>query len=441
MTTTSTPATSTAPPPVHTEPRRKGGGLGLSGAFTIAIRAILGTPMRSMLTALGVIIGVAAVVALTAIGQGSTAGITRNLENLGTNLLTVQSARGAPGGGLVRGGPRQTITVKDAEALATTFTDRVAGVAPTAQTSAQAKLGSNNTQASVIGTWPAYETVRNSPVEAGSYFTQADQDSKKRTAVIGHQVLVDLFGEDAQASDAVGQRIRVGSVNFTITGVLPDKGNSGFGNANGQVLIPLSTYLQRFSRTNSAGGQPTVNNVYIQARDAKDLTQLQTDVTDLLTVRHDQTDPENLDFQVQNQADSLASLNSIRNTLTILVGAIAGISLLVGGIGIMNIMLVSVTERTREIGLRLAIGALEREVLLQFLIEAVVLAALGGLVGIVLATAASVGLARVMDVPYQFDMGINLLSFVFSAGIGVVFGYFPARRAARLDPIESLRHE
>ncbi|GGR47698.1 ABC transporter permease [Deinococcus seoulensis] len=425
--------------PAPATPRR-GGGIGLGGAFTIAWRAIVGTPLRSVLTALGVIIGVAAVVALTAIGQGSTAGVTKNLESLGTNLLTVQSARGGGGGSLVRAGPRQTVTVKDAEALAAAFPDRVAGVAPTVNSNVQAKVGSANTQASVVGTWPAYETVRNSPVETGAYFTDADNRSRKRVAVIGHQVLTDLWGEDATPDQAIGQKVRLGSVSFTVTGVLPDKGNSGFGNANSQVLVPLGTYLQRFARTNSAGGEPTVSSVYLQAVSADDLTALQADVTDLLSTRHDQTDPDNLDFQVQNQADSLASLSSVTGTLTLLVGAIAGISLLVGGIGIMNIMLVSVTERTREIGVRKALGAKPRDILTQFLVEASLLSIGGGLIGMLLGVGVAY-LGNLAGIAPVFSPTPMIVAFLFSALVGVFFGYYPAARAARLDPVDSLRYE
>ncbi|BBN94110.1 hypothetical protein DEIGR_102410 [Deinococcus grandis] len=442
MTAGPLPQTGAAAPTPAAVPRR--GGIGLGGAFTIAWRAIVGTPLRSVLTALGVIIGVAAVVALTAIGQGSTAGVTKNLESLGTNLLTVQSARGGGGGSLVRAGPRQTITVEDAEALAAAFPDRVAGVAPSVNSNLQAKVGTNNAQVSVVGTWPAFETVRNSPVETGAYFTDADVSGRKRVAVIGHQTLLDLFGDGTEGSaapeQAAGQKIRLGSVTFTVSGVLPDKGNSGFGNANSQVLIPLSTYLQRFARTNSAGGQPTVSNVYLQATDAKDLTGLQSDVTDLLMTRHDLTDPDNLDFQVQNQADSLASLNSITNTLTLFVGAIAGISLLVGGIGIMNIMLVSVTERTREIGVRKALGARPRDILTQFLVEASLLSIGGGVIGMLLGVALAFA-GKALNITPVFSLPPMLIAFAFSALVGVFFGYYPAARAAKLDPVDSLRYE
>ncbi|AWN24171.1 ABC transporter permease [Deinococcus irradiatisoli] len=427
----SEPAGTPAAPRPHS-----GGGLGLVGAVTIAWRAIIGTPLRSMLTALGVIIGVAAVIALTAIGAGSTAGVTKNLEALGTNLLTVGSVRGNFGGGsLVRGGPRQTITLKDAEAIAALDSARIAGVAPTSQSSVQAKAGSLNTQATVIGTWPAYQTVRNSPLASGSYFTDEDVKGRKRVAVIGYQVAQDVFG----TSDPLGQKLRLGNVTFTVVGTLPDKGASGFGNPNAQVLIPLSTFQQRFSNTRS-NGQPTVSSVYVQARTAADLTPLQDELTSLLETRHKITDSSNDDFQIQNQADALSSLSSVTTTLTLLVGAIAGISLLVGGIGIMNIMLVSVTERTREIGVRKALGAKPRDILTQFLVEAFVLSVGGGVIGLALGVAAAYAgtLAGITPVFSPVTVGI---AFLFSAFVGIFFGYYPAAQAAKLDPVDSLRYE
>ncbi|WP_425147530.1 ABC transporter permease [Deinococcus sp.] len=423
--------------PAAPRPARAGGGIGLVGAVRIAWRAIVATPLRSVLTALGVIIGVAAVIALTAIGSGSTAGITKNLESLGTNLLTVGSVRPSfgSGGSLVRSGPRQTVTLKDAEAIAALGSPRIAGVAATAQSSVQAKYGSTNTQVTVLGTWPAYQTVRNSPPASGSYFSDADVKGRKRVAVIGYQVAQDLFG----VSDPLGQKLRLSSVTFTVVGVLPDKGASGFASPNSQVLIPLSTYQQRFSNSRS-NGLPTVNSVYVQAKTAADLTPLQEELTALMETRHKISDASSDDFQIQNQADALASLSSVTTTLTLLVGAIAGISLLVGGIGIMNIMLVSVTERTREIGVRKALGARPRDILTQFLVEAFVLSVGGGVIGVALGVGAAFlgNLAGIGPVFSPVTIGV---AFLFSALVGIFFGYYPAAQAAKLDPVDSLRYE
>ena len=426
----------TVPPVRPARSVSRGGGMGLNGAVRIAWRSIIGTPLRSMLTALGVIIGVAAVIALTAIGTGSTAGITRNLESLGTNLLTVGSVRGNFGGGsLVRAGPRQTITLKDAEAIAALNSPRIAGVAPTAQSSVQAKAQSSNTQVTLLGTWPAYSAVRNNPVASGGYFTDADVKGRKRVALIGSQVVSDLFA----GTDPLGQKLRLGNVTFTVIGTLPDKGATGFGNPNAQVLIPLSTYQQRFATTRS-GGQPTVSNVYVSAKSAADLTPLQAELTALLDTRHKISDPANADFQIQNQADALSSLSSVTTTLTLLVGAIAGISLLVGGIGIMNIMLVSVTERTREIGVRKALGAKPRDILTQFLVEAFVLSVGGGVIGLLLGVALAYAgnFAGISPVFSPVTVGV---AFLFSALVGIFFGYYPAAQAAKLDPVDSLRYE
>ncbi|ADV66556.1 ABC transporter permease [Deinococcus maricopensis] len=432
---TAAPAPAAPVTPADDATRRSGPGF--AGAFGIAWRAIAATPMRSILTALGVIIGVAAVVALTAIGAGSTSNVTRNLESLGTNLLTVGSARPqfGGGGGLVRGGPRQTVTLKDAEALRDYDPSRVAGVAPTAQSSVQAKANSVNMQATVIGTWPAYATVRNSPVESGAYFTDADVADRHRVAVIGSDLVTQLF--DGQ--DPIGQKLRLGAVTFTVVGTLPDKGATGFGNPNAQVLIPLSTFQQRFSNTRN-NGQPTVQSVYVQASRKDDLSALQTDLTTLLAERHKQTDPDSYDFNIQNQADAVASLNSVTTTLTLLVGAIAGISLLVGGIGIMNIMLVSVTERTREIGVRKALGARPSDILTQFLVEASLLSLGGGVLGVLLGVGAAFG-GNLAGITPVFSPVTILIAFAFSAFVGIFFGYYPAVRAARLDPVDSLRYE
>lgn len=421
------------------KPTRRSGFAGMSPfqVFSIAWRAIIGNPLRSILTVLGVIIGVAAVVALTMVGQGSTANITRSLQSLGTNLLTVSSNRfGGGGGGLVRGGAAQTITLKDAEAIQQQFASQIGGVAPSAQSSRQVKAGANNTNATIIGSWPDYATVRNAVPEKGSFFTAADNQGRKRVAVIGYQIAQDLF----EGVDPLGQRIRIAGISFTVAGVLPDKGDAGFANPNSQIIIPLNTYFQRLSRDNR-GGEPTVNQVYVQGLEKDNLKKLQNDISDLLAVRHKKTDPEEYDFSVQNQADALASVNQVTQTLTLFLGGVAGISLLVGGIGIMNIMLVSVTERTREIGIRKALGAKPRDILTQFLVESVVLSVGGGILGILIGLGLANSVGNLLRITPIFAPDSMVLAFVFSVVVGVFFGFYPAMRAARLDPVESLRYE
>jgi putative ABC transport system permease protein len=402
----------------------------------IAWRAILGNPLRSSLTALGVIIGVASVIALTAIGAGSTANITKSLQSLGTNLLTVGSGnssqqRGGPQG-LVRGGGPPTLTLEDATIIRG-LAD-VSGVAPTLQRNAQAKAGSVNINATVIGTWPDYAAVRNAAVAEGSFISQEDLSGRKRVAVIGYQVAQDLF---AQA--ALGQRIRIGGISFTVIGVLPDKGNSGFSSPNSQIIVPLSTYMQRLGRSDA--GAVRVQSIAVQATSKDRLETLKNSITDALAIERKQTDPAVYDFNVQNQADALASVNQITQILTLVLGGIAAISLIVGGIGIMNIMLVSVTERTREIGIRKALGAKPKDILTQFLIEAFVLSIGGGIIGIVLGFAIALLGGQAIQIAPVFSSGPVILAFGFSAAVGIFFGFYPALRAARLDPVESLRYE
>ena len=413
------------------------GGLPLSQTFVIAWRAILGNPLRSILTALGVIIGVGAVIALTSLGSGATSGIQAQLAGLGTNLLTVSSGQARQGGppGLVRGGGTPTITVGDLKAIATL--EGVAGVAPTVQKSVQAKAGSENTSSTVIGTWPAYETVRNSAVATGVWFTESDLTGRKRLAVIGYQVQQDLFA----GADAVGQKIKLAGVTFTIVGVMSDKGNSGFASPNGNIFVPLTTYQQRLGAQSSSSGEQTVQSISVQGATKEGMTDLQNRITDVLSVRHQKPTSDEYDFNVQNQADLLSSVNQITTILTLFLGGVAGISLLVGGIGIMNIMLVSVTERTREIGIRKALGAKPRDILTQFLVEAMVLSIGGGAIGILIGLALAFGGGSLVNITPVVSTGSIILAFTFSAGVGIFFGYYPASRAAKLDPVESLRYK
>ncbi len=424
------------------KPARRGG-LQFAQVLLIAWRAILGNTTRSILTALGVIIGVAAVIALTSLGSGATGGITKQLEGLGTNLLTVSGgAAGNRNGppGIIRTGGQQTISLKDVEAIEQSFPTRIVGVAPTLQRNIQAKFEATNTNATVIGTWPAYATVRNAAVDKGAWFTTEDVRGRKRVAIIGYQIVQDLMPN----TDPLGQKIKLSGVSFTVVGVLPDKGNSGFASPNSQIIVPLSTYMQRLGRQDSnsqsvSGGM--VSSVSVQGKTKDDMSKLKDDLTDLIALRHKKATPDEYDFNVQNQADALASVNQITTILTLFLGGVAGISLLVGGIGIMNIMLVSVTERTREIGIRKALGAKPRDILLQFLIEAFVLSFGGGLIGILIGLALAYGAGKGLNITPVVSMGSILLAFGFSAAVGIFFGFYPASRAAKLDPVDSLRYE
>ena len=335
----------------------------------------------------------------------------------------------------MRSGGAQTITVGDVKAIAAL--EDVAGVAPTVQRNSQVKAGADNTSATVIGTYPAYETVRNSAVESGAWFTDSDLTGRKRVAVIGYQVQQDVFA----GADALGQRLKIAGVSFTVVGVMADKGSSGFASPNGNIFVPLTTYQQRLGAQSSSSGEQTVQSISVQGATKEGVSELQNRITDLLSVRHKKPTPDEYDFNVQNNADLLSSVNQITTILTLFLGGVAGISLLVGGIGIMNIMLVSVTERTREIGIRKALGAKPRDILTQFLVEAMVLSIGGGVIGILIGFALAFGGGSLVNITPVVSTGSIILAFTFSASVGIFFGYYPASKAAKLDPVESLRYE
>jgi len=420
----------------------RSGSLGFFEILKIAWRSIRGNMLRSILTALGVIIGVAAVVALVSVGNGVTASVTSRFSSLGTNLLTITNGQGGRGGppGLVRSSGAQTLTLADAEAIIALEDNRIVGVAPALQSgNQQLKAGSINTTATVIGSWPDYESVQSAPVQVGTYFTLEDSDRRKRFAVIGSDVAVELFPE-MPTTAILGQTIKLANVSYDVIAVLEEQATTGFNNPNTNVIIPIGTYLQRIAR-NEYKGEPTVNSIAVQVDDARDVLAVQTDLTTLMANLHEISNPEEYDFNIRNQAAQLESVTAVFSTLTLFLGAIAGISLLVGGIGIMNIMLVSVTERTREIGVRKALGAKPRDILSQFLLEAILLSCVGGLIGIIFGIILGYFATGALSVAFVLSLPSMLLAFGFSAAVGVFFGFYPAQRAAKLDPVDSLRYE
>jgi putative ABC transport system permease protein len=400
----------------------------LLNTLMLALRSIRRNLMRSFLTILGIVIGVSAVITMVTLGNGATLAVQNQISSLGTNLLQVRPGqRIGPGGG----GNALAFKESDAEAIVSQI-GGIAAVAPEARTNSTLVAYGRNWSSSVIGSTNDWLATGNWKLASGREFSNDELRGGAAVCLIGETVRRELFGAQA----ALGAQLRVKQISCEIVGLLASKGQGAFGNDQDDVvLVPIKTLQRRIT------GNNRVNTLLVSMQDGSDATRVTAGITQLLRERRKLASTDENNFNVLDTKQLADTMAGTTKVLTTLLGAVAAVSLLVGGIGIMNIMLVSVTERTREIGLRLAIGALEREVLLQFLIEAVVLAALGGLVGIVIATVASIGLAAWMEVPYSFNLAVNVLSFVFSAVIGVVFGYFPARRAARMDPIEALRHE
>ncbi len=403
----------------------------LYSVFMLALRSVRRNLLRSFLTILGIVIGVSAVITMVTLGNGATAAIETQITSLGTNLLMVSPGQRIGGGG--GGGGVPQFSEADAEAVADQI-GGVAAVAPQARASVTVVANGRNWATGVTGSTNAWFETGNWTLASGRFFADDEQAAGAAVCIVGETVRRELFGGTV-GETGLGEQLRMRQFSCEVVGVLAAKGQGGMGDQDDAVVLPLHTLQRRVT------GSRNVNALMVSMQDGADSAPLKASLRQLLRERRKLADGDEDNFNIfdtQQLADTLASTMGV---LTSLLGAVAAVSLLVGGIGIMNIMLVSVTERTREIGLRLAVGALEREVLLQFLIEAVVLSALGGLVGVGIATAASYVLAGVMNVPYAFDPAINGLSLVFSAAIGVLFGYFPARRAARMDPIEALRHE
>ena len=400
----------------------------LWNAFLLALRELRRNKMRSFLTMLGIIIGVAAVITLVTLGGGATQQVTEQIAGLGSNMLMINPGKQTGPGQSSGAAP---FKLADAEALERDIPSLVA-VAPTAGGAMTAIYANENRSTKVTGTSEHYFTINNRKIKSGRIFTSGEVHSGTAVCVIGETVRVKLFG----SLDPIGTRIRLNKLSCEVIGLIEPKGQSSMGtDQDDLVVIPLRTYQRRVA------GNTDVSMIQVSVRDGVATEKVEKEITQLLRVRRHLSSNQDDNFDVMDLKEIAKMLTGTTKLLTSLLGAVAAVSLLVGGIGIMNIMLVSVTERTREIGTRLAIGALEWEVLLQFLVEAVVLSSFGGIIGILLALGSSVLLSKVLMVPFIFNASIIAVSFLFSAAVGVVFGYFPARKAARLDPIEALRHE
>jgi putative ABC transport system permease protein len=395
----------------------------------LAVREIRRHLLRSFLTILGIIIGVASVVTMVTLGNGATASVRAQLASLGSNVLTIR-----PGAGFGRGGggpPAAPFEDADLDAIRGQIAG-VASVAPQNQVSVTVVRSGQNWSTTVLGTTNEYFQASGIRLEAGRSFSESEVKSGKAVCVIGATIASNLFRD----GDPVGRHFRVKDVSCQVIGVMARRGQGGFGqDLDDQVVMPIKTVMRRFA------GSRDVRAIQVAVADGYSTSSVSEDISALLRERRKIGPGDDDDFNVFDSKQLLDAVSGTTKTMTTLLGAVAAVSLVVGGIGIMNIMLVSVTERTREIGIRLAIGAVRREVLTQFLVEAVALSCLGGILGVVVALATSLGLAPLMKVPFDFDWQINALAFLFSAAIGIAFGYFPASRAASLNPIEALRHE
>lgn len=397
-------------------------------SILLSIREIRRNIMRSFLTVLGIVIGIAAVITLVTLGGGATAQVKQQIASMGSNVLMVTTGkRMGPG----QAGTAPPFRTEDAVAIARDITG-VAGVAPLSSKSVKAVFGNQNWSTTTRGSDNQYFKVTNAPVGKGRQFTESELRAGSAVCVIGDTVRKKLFG----TQDPLGTKIRLEKLSCEVIGVLASKGQSTMGmDQDDLVVMPIRTFHRRVA------GNQDVSLIQISVQDGVSTDRARSDIERLLRERRHIAANEEDNFNVMDMKEITNMLTGTTRLLTALLGAVAAVSLLVGGIGIMNIMLVSVTERTREIGIRLAIGALESEVLMQFLIEAVVLSSLGGLLGIAFALGGSMWLARLLQVPFIFNGGIVMIAFLFSAAVGMIFGYFPALKAARLDPIDALRYE
>lgn len=411
--------------------------------------ALLANKVRTGLTVLGIVIGIGSVISMVAIGTGAQESVQKSIQSIGSNLLMVRpgSQRG-PGQPVSQGqGSAVTLTLEDSNAIKDSVSS-IQSIAPVVSGNYQVVANGQNTRTSISGTTPDYVSVRNLGVEAGQFFTNEQNARLAKVAVLGPDVVDALFGDGTSSddtsssttstvdpSDVIGQKIRINGIDFTVIGTTASKGGSGFGSEDDVIYVPLSTAMQYLS------GSEALSIINITIENESEMDAASNEITALLRERHGLSGDDTSDFRVMNQSDIVETATSVTSTFTLLLGAVAGISLLVGGIGIMNMMLTTVTERTREIGLRKAIGAKRRDISRQFLIESIVLTFCGGILGVALGWVAALLFSKFGSMTTQVSLSSVLIAFGVSAAIGVLFGWYPARRAASLNPIEALRYE
>jgi len=391
---------------------------------------------RSILTMLGIVIGIGSVIAMISVGQGASQSVTNQVESLGTNLLVIRPGRQRSAGSTVRSamGSANTLKTDDVAAIRNNISG-IKAVSATVSSQKQVTAKGNNTNTSINGIDEYYFSLKSVEVELGVNFSNTQINSRSKVAIIGPTVRDTLFGENV-TENVVGQKIKIASIEYTVIGVTKAKGGTGMGSSDDLIYIPLSTAQQYIT-----GSDKYVSNINVQVSSADIMDTVEADIQTLLMTRHKIKDADSADFSIMNQADMLSAMTSVTDTMTLLLGAIAGISLLVGGIGIMNMMLTTVTERTREIGLRKSLGANNSDISTQFLAESVALTFIGGIIGILVGWFSSWLITKLSTTNTAVTSGSVMLAFGVSALIGIVFGYYPARRAAKLDPIEALRYQ